>query len=337
MSKASIRGLLFGFILAISAAGNARAQIIVSDDFSTDTGRWNYFGTATRDPGGYVVLTRDYRASVGQIWLNSGASRPFQATFKYLSGGAQGSTGDGLVLMFYHASDYSPDLGASLGFTGYPYYGDPPFVPGYGVEVDNCVNAWETAGVHLGLIEGNTQNHLAYALDPRAADGLWHDVEVNVEAANVTVSIDGVVVFTHAGALDRSFAGLGFSAATAMNSANHFIDDVVIREIALPVDFVVANPVSVSDRSVRATLFGSTTVAVREVDLTSLRLQTLARDAARHVRYSDVNGDGIEDLTASFDNQGGTLVVGEYQAQLSGSLTNGSAIFGFGTLIVVEH
>ncbi len=337
MLKSCFRAFVFGLTLTL-VSGSAGAAVLVSDDFSADSGRWTYVGTATRDPNGYVVLTDSVGWSLGQIWLDAATTTPFTASFRYLSGGSDWyEPADGLVLMFYKNKQYVPDMGGWLGFSEYPVNG-PSYVPGYGIEVDNYINEWDPAGAHIGLIRDCANDHLAYALDGRAADGLWHTIDVSVRASSVSVSVDGAVVFSWSGPMDRSFSAIGLSGATAAAWAHHFVDDVrIVEDDFVSIAFAVEkNPISASAAVVPAAILGSATFDVHTVDAASVQLQGLAvKDASNIARYEDVNGDGVTDLLLHFDNSARTLPVREYQAALSGKLVDGTPIFGLAPLVVV--
>ncbi len=202
------------------------------DDFSTDTGLWTYSGSARRDAAGqYVVLTENSDWTWGQIWLKEPRYTPFVVRFRYRAGGGTG--GDGLVFLFHKSMDYSPtypDYGGFLGFSRAPFGSLEP-VPGYGVELDSVPNWWDPSANHVALIQDQPANHLTSVDDVRTSDNLWHSVEVQVGSASVDVSIDGQRVLSWQGSIDRTYGGIGFSAATGAYNSWHLIDDFSLIDV----------------------------------------------------------------------------------------------------------
>jgi hypothetical protein len=217
--------------------------IMLTDDFSTDSGMWRfvesvvnidtgvkYQGSAYRDSAAeYMVLTENRNYQAGVIWLNQDIFSPFIVEFKYKSGGGTG--GDGLVFMFYKQKDYSPYDGGGLGFVTPPGGAtSPTAVPGYGIEFDNYYNAIfnDPSENHIALIKDHVNNHLKYANDSRTEDNQWHNAKIIVGSSSVEVYLDGEVVFTWEGTIDRTYGGLGFAATTASRNNWHVINDVKI-------------------------------------------------------------------------------------------------------------
>lgn len=228
MSNRPLHLCLLGLFVSASPVAAAE-NTIVSDDFGADSGRWTYVGAAYRDSvNGYIVLTDTALYAVGQIWLDTAWTQPFKASFRYWTGGGSLSA-DGLVFMFYKQSGYEPDTGRSLGFSTPPHNSLTP-VPGYGVEVDEYPNDWLDPLVpHMSLIQNHSGDHLAWVADSRTDDSAWHTVVVQVDASSVVLNVDDSEVFRWDGAIDSSFARIGFSAANGGGSNFHIIDDVRIE------------------------------------------------------------------------------------------------------------
>ncbi len=107
-----------------------------SDDFSTNTGDWQYLGSAYRDQtNGYVViLTNTSFGQGGAIFFKQPIEGSFTANFSYLIGGGSRSA-DGITMFFYKEQYTSIDNGGSLGFSS-----PGKIVSGYGIEFDSHQN-----------------------------------------------------------------------------------------------------------------------------------------------------------------------------------------------------
>jgi len=211
-----------------------------SDDFSADSGAWQYLGSAYRDQTNeYLVLTESVYETAGVAWFKAPIQGSFTASFRYKTFG--GSKGDGFTLFFFKQNYSSIGTGGSLGFTTY----DNEIVPGYGIEFDGWKN-WlgdfqlfeggeinppdgDPSSSHIALIEGYVGNHLAYVDDDRIGDNEWHQVFVEVQASSVRVFVDQELVLEWSGVLNRTYDGFGFSGADGGVGTNwHIIDDFSI-------------------------------------------------------------------------------------------------------------
>lgn len=185
----------------------------ITDDFSRDTGLWQYYGSAYRDPKNqYAELTSAKTWQVGILWLRQETAAPFVAEFKYWAGGGTGA--DGLTFMFYKDKNYQPSAGNDLGFYG---------SPGYAIAFDSYPERYITLISNSGVLES--------VKDARVADGKWHQVRVEVYDRVVIVYLDGGQVLKWGGTINRKYGGLGFSAATGAKTNYHLIDDVKITPL----------------------------------------------------------------------------------------------------------
>jgi hypothetical protein len=64
--------------------------------------------------------------------------------------------------------------------------------------------------------------------DPRTFDAEWHEMVVTVDVDTVTVELDGDSILTWTGAIDRTYGGLGFGAATGGANDEYVVDDIEI-------------------------------------------------------------------------------------------------------------
>ncbi|HYN44534.1 MAG TPA: hypothetical protein VER35_00905, partial [Candidatus Limnocylindrales bacterium] len=197
---------------------------IFTDDFASDTGMWNYIGSANRDAtNGYLVLTKNINYQVGIAWFNHSVKSNFTVDFRYKAGGGSGA--DGLVLLFYKKNNYNPATGGNLGFV------DSGSVPGYGLEFDNNYNSefGDPSGSHIALLKNHVNNHLIYVNDGRTEDFILHNVKITVNETELEVYLDGAKLFSWYGTFDQTYDGFGLSGATGGLNNWHLIDDVILR------------------------------------------------------------------------------------------------------------
>jgi len=192
------------------------------DDFSSDSGMWEYVGSARRDPiKKYIVLVDSYN-KVGLVWFKKPINSPFVVEFRCKT--SKGNA-DGFTFMFYKKTDYEPGSGGYLGFV--TTVNKP--VSGYGIEFDDWSNEWDPKSAHVALIKDDVKDHLVYNTNVRINDGKWHDVRVVVSYYGVRVYIDGDEVLRWDGKFDTTYSGFGFSGATGLGGSNtYIIDDVKI-------------------------------------------------------------------------------------------------------------
>jgi hypothetical protein len=235
-----------------------------SDDFSTDSGSWQYLGRAYRDnTNKYLVLTNAEYFTGGVTFFKTPIQGSFTANFRYKVGGGS-NQGDGFTLFFYKQKYSSVDTGGSLGFIS-KENSVRHIVPGYGIEFDAWQN-WvsdfqqisggkqnpqgDPSANHIGLIEGFSGNHLAYVDDLRVADNNWHKVSISVQGSSVSVYVDQGLVLQWSGALNRTFDGFGFSAGTGGPGSNmHIIDDFSISASAIHTPSLTTSCISPQSQS----------------------------------------------------------------------------------------
>ena len=76
--------------------GAAEAETIFTDDFSTDSGAWDYLGSAYRDQTDQqLVLTTYANSQTGVAFFKTPIQDAFTASFSYKG------NGDGFLLFFY--------------------------------------------------------------------------------------------------------------------------------------------------------------------------------------------------------------------------------------------
>jgi len=209
----------------------------IKDDFSLDTGLWNYMGCASRLTEGVARLTPNENWKAGAMWLKTQTSNSFTTKFKYKSGESSvGKNSDGFTYMFYKKQDEIGNSGEAQGFAANS---------GYGIEFDSFYNGSANEGIgqnsaHISLIKNSTiQNNwgagpkmLAYNVNSdivnKLTDNNYHDVEVRVSDNTVQVYIDTIKAIDYKGTLDTTYRGTGFSGATGGYNQKNLIDNFEI-------------------------------------------------------------------------------------------------------------
>jgi hypothetical protein len=280
-----------------------------SDDFSSNSGQWQYLGDAYRDQTNQsLVLTTSGYEHVGIAVFSFPIQGAFTASFRYKAGG--GWYGDGLTLFFYKNA-YPSTIdhiysGNHLGFNSY----SP--IAGYGVEFDAWQNIpWDfeqvTAGQtnqqgdpsnsHIGLVKDYTGNHLAYANDKRVEDNNWHQARIEVKASSVKVFVDQNLVLEWSGTLDRTYSGFGISGATGGGGSNwHIIDDfsITTQELKKPA-LSVSCVSSITESSFNVKINGALNFDGNSISGAPIRIS-----------YSVNDGDSWQDLTTVHTDSDGS-------------------------------
>ena len=190
------------------------------DDFSSDTGIWDYNGVAYRDTSeNYVVLTNAQQSTWGHIWLNFPIEGPFTVSFRYKAGGGTGA--DGLTFLFYQTKEVDGHLPTNVAGSMLSGAYD---TNGYGIEFDNYQNGHDPSANHIALRDYQN-NHLAFQSASSTVDNLWHQVIISVGLEHIVVAIDANVVLSWVGVIDRTNTAFGFGAACGADTNWHFIGD----------------------------------------------------------------------------------------------------------------
>ena len=208
----------------VSSSVTVTFNVVIVDDFNTDSGLWVYGGTAHRDPQkGCLVFVENQTYKVGYVWFKQDVFSPFIAEFDYSIGGGS----DGLVFMFYKKKDYTPLNGGYLGFVD-----SSLMVPGYGIEFDIYRNFLAVDGIddppvpYVALIKDTVSNHLQAKQDSRVKDyPVWHRAKIVVDTSLVTVYIDGTKVIEWQGNIAQEFGGIGFAGSSGAISGSQYIDN----------------------------------------------------------------------------------------------------------------
>ncbi len=220
----------------------AQESTLFSDEFSADSGAWQYLGSAYRDQGNQqLVLTTSSNDQTGIALFKAPVQGSFTANFSYKG------TGDGFLLFFYKQAypstiDWEESYGNNGVAGGRLGFNTQSIIPGYGIEFDGWPNiAYEFADIvggkpnpmadpsdnHIALIKDFTGNHLTYVNDQRIYDNLWHQVSVEVQGSSVAVYFDKVLALQWSGELDRTYGGFGFSGSNGQVEASwHVIDNL---------------------------------------------------------------------------------------------------------------
>jgi hypothetical protein len=281
----------------------AEAQTVFTDDFSTNSGAWQYLGSAYRDETDQqLILTTSTHHQGGVALFKAPIQGAFTASFRYKSTG-----GDGITMFFYKQNYTSIGDGGSLAFTTH----DEKIVPGYGIEFDSWQNIpydfqlygnqtinppqADPSSAHIALIEGYVGNHLTYVDNSKVEDDDWHQVTVEVQAAAVTVIVDQEIVLQWSGSFNRTYSGFGFSGANGSSTGWHIIDDVSIssEEIKKP-DLTISCKGSTSFSDFNAQIDGNLTVEEKPIS-----------DAPILLRYSFDQGKSWKELTVINTNSEG--------------------------------
>jgi hypothetical protein len=234
-----------GFLLvSLTIGAFAEEPTSFSDNFSTDSGVWQYFGSAYRDQANQqLVLTTSSNDQTGVALFKSPIRGSFVANFSYKA------VGDGFVLFFYKQKYPSTiaweesygDNGVAGGRLG---FNTQSIIPGYGIEFDGWANiAYEFNDIvggkpnpsadpsnnHIALIKDFTGNHLAYVNDPTIYENVWHQVSIEVQGSSVSVYLDQTLTLQWNGTFDRTYDGFGFSGSNGQCEASwHLIDNFSI-------------------------------------------------------------------------------------------------------------
>jgi len=243
MKKVSkvVQAVLLIFMMLISALNISRSKcesqtFVFSDDFSTDSGMWEFLGSAYRDSTNQcLVLTEPIDWTSGVVFFKMTFAATFTANFSFKAGGGSGA--DGFAVFFYKQKYSSFSYGSTLAFNDKYPNGTYKIIPGYGIEFDNWGNIElpnltehaDPSANHIALIKDHTGNHLIYVNDSRTEDNMWHNVSLTVEYSSIRVLVDEDLVFLWNGTIDRTFDSFGFCAGTGAANNWHIIDNFSIE------------------------------------------------------------------------------------------------------------
>jgi hypothetical protein len=195
-------------IFVVAGTVPAAAFSSMSDDFSGDTGNWQYVSSAKRT-NGYIEVAPAQNGAVGIAWLKQDVRYPFVVEFR-----AQTSTsGEGMVFMFHQDKGYTPAGGGRLGATN-----SPPTTDGWGVELDvRSSGGSDTGAPHLGLVGDPLGFHFKSDSSVKFNDNKWHSFKIEIQWSTITLSFDGKEVwhFSDYSYKNAKGSGMGFSAASS--------------------------------------------------------------------------------------------------------------------------
>jgi hypothetical protein len=309
----------------IAVVQNPNQPNTFSDDFSSNTGAWQYLGSAYRDAGNQcIVLTTDSYSEGGAVFFKTPIQGSFTANFRYKAG--EGNWGaDGFTLFFYKQKYSNLDDGGSLAFSAMDGAAHQ-LVPGYGVEFDCWQNipedfqqfaggqqnpSGDPSSHHIALIKDFAGNYLAYVDDTRVDDNAWHQVTVQVQGSSVSVSVDNGLVLQWTGEINRTFDCFGFSGGTGCATGWQLIDDFSINSKDLHTASLTTNCISATAQQIF-------NVYAISGNLISDGIGILG--APIYVSYSVTGGESWQDLTLVYTDSDGSYsamwlptVTGNYQ------------------------
>lgn len=253
MQNKVILGILLSFVLIASAS----AQIVLSDDFSSNpntNGKWDITrngassNTAVWDSNNKeLILTQsEFALGVTAFYDYELISKNWSAEFDFKvsdskSKSSSGLGGDGIVFMFYKSMNYPHAVGQgeTLGFRTWEEN-----VKGYGIEFDNYKDFGNTYSVvqtdpsnaHISLIQDTPNNHLMSVDSSTVEDSQWHHAKIDFDNGHIKVTVDGNILINHVvGPFDYSYKGIGFSASTGDAANKHSIKLFKLTDNEVPV------------------------------------------------------------------------------------------------------
>jgi len=214
--------LLWYVLFVLTFTMQAAAFTSVTDDFSGNSGNWEYIGDAHR-AGGRLEIVPASPDMVGVAWLKQEVRYPFVVEFKAQTS----SSGEGMVFMFHKSKSYTPAGGSSLGFQ--PTGGT---ADGWGVELDTQTSYGDDSPApHISLIHYSTDSDF-WKMDTshNFNDGKWHTYKITIEWSTITLVFDGEQIWRFS---DYSFkaagSGMGFSAASGSGGGSFKVDDFKLQ------------------------------------------------------------------------------------------------------------
>ena len=214
--------------------------------FDPDLAHWTLYADAQWDPAGFIELTGNAQNRRGQAFNTVDRINPGDVAIRFFiqTGPNSGNGADGFAMTVVDASDPT-DLelilasSANGGGLAYGYGG------AYGTLVRDAlhveIDTWEnidngdtelhtdpTAENHIAVtLDGDPGNHILWTPIPNIEDSQWHEVLLEVQGSQVTVTLDATVVLD--GPISGwSFRGgyIGFSGSTGYYTNHHRIQDL---------------------------------------------------------------------------------------------------------------
>lgn len=307
----SANGTIVGMILATDEDAEAHLQ-----DFTIVAG--NSDNAFAFDPATGALRIADG----SKLNFEAGASRVLQVT---VGDGTRTSQIESVTVQLTDVNE-SPQMGAQT----FSIKENRPAGTVVGTVAASDPDSGQT--LTYSIVSGNTGN--AFALD--AANGR---LTVNNSSAlnfEVTPTFNLTVNVTDNGNPSRS---------TTATITVLLIDEIEIAMDIDPGDSTNTINIRKENRIAVAILSSASFNATNQVNFTSLRFgktgaeNSLVRDKKSGkplTEYRDVNGDGILDLVAYFETSKTGLAVGDLQATLNGSLTNGTTFQLTGSVKIVS-
>lgn len=220
-----------------------------SFDTQLDGAKWQIFGDAYWDAGGWLEMTGNAQSKFGKIWNVAEVIKPgdVQISFDFQTGGGINGGADGFAMSVFEAenpAELQTILAATKdgGCLGYGVSGacGTLKVKGFHVEIDTFHNTGDpnqdpTWDNHIAVVlDGDASKHVLWKATPGIEDLQWHTVSVQVDGAKVTVKLDGNQLFS--GVIpDFEFRGgyIGFSGSTGWASNWHRFDNLQILQQCL--------------------------------------------------------------------------------------------------------
>ncbi|MFT5684174.1 MAG: hypothetical protein ACI8RZ_005115 [Myxococcota bacterium] len=222
-------------LTATDACGNTASDDITFcqnegyTEENIDLASWEFTGNAEWDKkNSWVELTNDSSYQRGTAFQTSQtvSSDSVSIRFLFYAGVNDSGGADGLTLTAIDTTRMTTYQGASGGSIGYGG------LPGWTVEVDTWYNS------ESSYDEPTTADHVSFVIDGDSTsageisaaiheveDGLWHEMEVEVDGIHVTVKIDSITYLDDDVPAIVSFpAHVGFTAATGGSTNYHLID-----------------------------------------------------------------------------------------------------------------
>jgi len=224
-------------------------------DINTTGSKWQTYGDAFWDPGGWLEMTGNVKGKKGAIFNTVDYLTPGDITlsFKILTGPNVGTGADGFALSVFRAKDI-PELeswiaaahsGGGLGYAISGNYG-PVIAEAFHVEIDTWHNIYNgnsefhtdpTPENHIAItLNGDPGNHVLWAAVPNIEDMQWHDITVEVVADHVKVTLDGSTIIDKT-VPDFLFRGgyIGFTGTTGYYTNYHRFDELqILQECLVP-------------------------------------------------------------------------------------------------------